>query len=264
MLLTGLAVHEAEHQHFVGAASCTMAGAKPCILSKSISRVSIAFVSFVSKNKKPAELVRVSGLRISVVCCANSAKHPRRRAMRVMVVMTMSKVNHEATINETLLIVKIKLRQQPAPGVDTALRGRLQAIVGILHVPLGVRVYDSESNQNRARQHDYPYVQSGVKSLVARSSSQKSRRGAGGAQTKIKFLQPSVGNGEKIEKNRGHNSEGPAQNPRTQGHRRSQPNTAGGTDHNHLPQSNCEEHDRMHQRYNGALTVSQDGEFAHA
>src|SRR5882724_5565601 len=58
-------------------ASCTIAGTKPCIFLKSISISSRA--SLFPKNKKPAELVGVSGLN-SHECWFISGMHPRRRA----------------------------------------------------------------------------------------------------------------------------------------------------------------------------------------
>jgi hypothetical protein len=53
------------------------------------------------KNKKPAELDGFSGLE-SLGCYASSAKHPRPHNVCVMVMMTMSKINHKFTIAENI------------------------------------------------------------------------------------------------------------------------------------------------------------------
>src|SRR5207244_2209487 len=72
-------------------ASWAMAGARPCIFSKSIS-LSIGCPRFC-KTKSPLSLNRISGLK-SLWRYASSARHPRRRAVRVMVMVAMSQADH--------------------------------------------------------------------------------------------------------------------------------------------------------------------------
>jgi hypothetical protein len=68
-----------------------MAGTRPCIFLKSISISNRA--SLFSKSKKPAELVRVSGLNLDE-CWPISGMHPRRLAMRVMMMAVMAMRQH--------------------------------------------------------------------------------------------------------------------------------------------------------------------------
>jgi hypothetical protein len=94
----GVAIHKAEHQHFPGR------GILHDGRRQALHVVKIYFPVHGCcpwrKNKKPAE--RKSHHRASNLfrCYASSANHPRQCALRMMVVMTMSRTGHEIKITK--------------------------------------------------------------------------------------------------------------------------------------------------------------------
>ncbi len=122
---------------------------------------------------------------------------------------------------------------------------------------------NQQANQNRADQHDNPDIEAGVERLIASGRAKQAGTSADGAESEIEFSHPSAGNDQEPQKNGGNDGKYGAEDPRAGVHRRGQPNARGGIGRKHLPDRNQEKYDRMHQRNNGALAVSEDGEPAH-
>ena len=160
---------------------------------------------------------------------------------------------------------EVKGRGQECPR-HTESKGeeRLRTTFGVLRVHTGVYANDQQSHQNRADQHDNPDVEAGVKCPVANRGSEQARRGADGAESEIEFFHPSAGNDEEPQKNGGDDGKDSAENPRATGHRGQYPDAGGGLGGKHLPDSNQEEHDGMHQGDDGAFAVGENGKSAHA
>ena len=124
--------------------------------------------------------------------------------------------------------------------------------------------HDQQSDQDCADQHDHPYIEAGVKGLVAGGGSDEAGGGADSAESEIEFFHPSAGNDEQPEKNGGDDGKDSAENPGAARYRGRNPDAGGRLGGNHLPDRNQEEHYGVHQCDNGALAVGENGKSGHA
>jgi len=126
-----------------------------------------------------------------------------------------------------------------------------------------VRAQDGQPNQHRAHQHNYPHVNSSVKSLITGRSSQQARGRAQGAEGKIEFLHPAAREQQEQEENGGDDAEYSAENPGARRNLRRHEHTCGPRRCNHLAHGNRKKNDRMHQRNYGAFAVGENGKRPH-
>ncbi len=120
------------------------------------------------------------------------------------------------------------------------------------------------SDEHRADQHHDSNVEANMESLVAGGGSKQAGSGADGAKSEVKLFHPSLGDHEEPQKNGGNDGEDSAEDPGAGAHVGGEPDSSRGSGRDHLPHGDQQENDRMDQRNDGALTVGQDGESAHA
>lgn len=127
-----------------------------------------------------------------------------------------------------------------------------------------MHVDDHQPYQHCTDEHHHPDVETGMKCLIAGCGPEQAGGGANGAESEVDFFRPSAGDDEEPQKNSGDDGKDSAEDPRASCHRRCYPNACGGIRRYHLANSNQEKDYGMHQGYDGALPVAEDGKFAHS